>query len=223
MHDLKQEIHRLQLQLTAARSTTTTTTTTAPTPLIQPQPQQLRSLDKEGALNQENELLRQQLSKTTQEHQQLSHQLADVETTNKHLNAKLQLFRIELHRKDTEQGRAPQKQFDPSSTPPTSTVTKENVRLRQMVAERNELTVHLKTDLEGLVQERQVLIHTIDQLHQDLHRLQTQVRKSHPYKQEYHKVDPEDLTVNESSAFGEEGEEPVPGIMDLWAEVLWGK
>ena len=121
----------------------------------------LRSLDKEGALHQENESLRRHVNQLTTSGKQNFEKIQTLEKTNQHLEAKLQLYRRELQRKEEEEqqhslvttttvplvGAAPlSRQHEIDRT--------ENIRLRRLLAERNELTLSLKDDLERMVKER---------------------------------------------------------------------
>ena len=167
------EIHRLTQENKAlqAHIATFATTTTSPSNSPQRRPhKQLRNLDKEGALHQENNTLRTQLRKSTAYETHTTVKIQELETKNKHLEAKLQLFRIELQRKDTIKN-ATTINSTSSTTPVSSTLSKqaelnqtENVRLRRLLAERNELTIHLKNDLERVAKERLVMRRTIKNL-----------------------------------------------------------
>jgi len=89
MHQMEQEIE--ELRALAASNLKSTTHNSK---------QHLRSLDKEGALNQENEILREENLRLTQENARISKRSQEIEAKNIHLERKLRLFRIELQRKD---------------------------------------------------------------------------------------------------------------------------
>ena len=121
----------------------------------------LRSLDKEGALHQENESMRRHVNQLTTSGKQNFEKIQTLEKTNQHLEAKLQLYRRELQRKEEEEQ---QHSLITKTTVPLVGAAPlsrqheidriENIRLRRLLAERNELTLSLKDDLERMVKER---------------------------------------------------------------------
>ena len=240
------EIHRLTQENKAlqAHIATFATTTTSPSNSPQRRPhKQLRNLDKEGALHQENNTLRTQLRKSTAYETHTTVKIQELETKNKHLEAKLQLFRIELQRKDTIKNGTTINNSTSSTTPVSSTLSKqaelnqtENVRLRRLLAERNELTIHLKNDLERVAKERLVMRRTIKNLKSQIYirvdgRISNEggVRQGGVVdgmygedlpKESSQPVDYEDENETNNNTNREEGS---MSFTEIWSEVLWGK
>jgi hypothetical protein len=232
IYRLEQQVLALEKELAAMATTTTTTTTTM-------NRKSLRPLDKEGALHQENTLLRRQLHKTTQEKQHLATTLGEMETKNNHLDAKLQLFRIELQRKD-QQHEQPPKQKQQSASPSVALLgpvlrqnerhhNSENQRLRQLLDERNALTTHLKTDLERMATERMLSRKKNRALEQQIRGLLVQRSGQYTTKESTHNntetiggAQEPQLGVESDHDDDEQSEVPT-GFLDIWAEVLWGK
>jgi hypothetical protein len=248
IYRLEQQVLALEKELAAMATTTTTTTTTINPSPTTPQRKSLRPLDKEGALHQENTLLRRQLHKTTQEKQHLATTLGEMETKNNHFDAKLQLFRIELQRKD--QQNKPNKKPEPenqekqkqSASPSVALLgpvlrqnerhhNSENQRLRQLLDERNALTTHLKTDLERMATERMLSREKNRALEQQIRGLlvqrsgqytSTTKESTHNNTETIGGAQEPQLGVESDHDDDEQSEVPT-GFLDIWAEVLWGK
>ena len=242
IYRLEQQVLALEKEL-AAMATTSTNINPSPTT---PQRKSLRPLDKEGALHQENTLLRRQLHKTTQEKQHLATTLGEMETKNNHLDAKLQLFRIELQRKDQQhepkdqpQNHHQQQQQSSPSVALLGPVLRqnerhhnsENQRLRQLLDERNALTTHLKTDLERMATERMLSRKKNRALEQQIRGLlvprsgqytSTTKESTHNNTETIGGAQEPQLGVESDHDDDEQSEVPT-GFLDIWAEVLWGK
>ena len=245
---VQKKIYRLEQQVLALEKELAATTTMNPSPTT-PQRKSLRPLDKEGALHQENTLLRRQLHKTTQEKQHLATTLGEMETKIKHLDAKLQLFRIELQRKDQQHQpqHQPQPEHNPkqqqqSASPSVALLgpmlrqnerhhNNENQRLRQLLDERNALTTHLKTDLERMATERMLSRKKNRALEQQIRGLlvqrsgqytSTTKESTHNNTETIGGAQEPQLGVESDHDDDEQSEVPT-GFLDIWAEVLWGK
>ena len=246
---VQKKIYRLEQQVLALEKELAATTTMNPSPTT-PQRKSLRPLDKEGALHQENTLLRRQLHKTTQEKQHLATTLGEMETKNNHLDAKLQLFRIELQRKDQQnkpvnpqhKPENKQQEHQQSASPSVALLgpvlrqnerhhNSENQRLRQLLDERNALTTHLKTDLERMATERMLSRKKNRALEQQIRGLlvqrsgqytSTTKESTHNNTETIGGAQEPQLGVESDHDDDEQSEVPT-GFLDIWAEVLWGK
>tara|TARA_B110000091_G_C13692696_1_gene422801 strand:+ start:64 stop:987 length:924 start_codon:yes stop_codon:yes gene_type:complete len=246
---VQKKIYRLEQQVLALEKELAATTTMNPSPTT-PQRKSLRPLDKEGALHQENTLLRRQLHKTTQEKQHLATTLGEMETKIKHLDAKLQLFRIELQRKDQQnkpvnpqhKPENKQQEHQQSASPSVALLgpvlrqnerhhNSENQRLRQLLDERNALTTHLKTDLERMATERMLSRKKNRALEQQIRGLlvqrsgqytSTTKESTHNNTETIGGAQEPQLGVESDHDDDEQSEVPT-GFLDIWAEVLWGK
>jgi hypothetical protein len=172
-----------------------------------------------------------------------------METKNNHLDAKLQLFRIELQRKDQQNERQHQpkpehnpKQQQQSASPSVALLgpvlrqnerhhNNENQRLRQLLDERNALTTHLKTDLERMATERMLSRKKNRALEQQIRGLlvqrsgqytSTTKESTHNNTETIGGAQEPQLGVESDHDDDEQSEVPT-GFLDIWAEVLWGK
>ena len=239
-NSLQDHIQSLETSFLPSSTISSTSSTSQNHVLTSPQRKQLRSLDTEGALRQENEALRRQLHSRTASEKNMSLKITELQQTNKHLTDKIALFRIELQRKDTAESgvAAARRIMTKTSLSQQDEITKsENIRLRTLLAERNELTIHLRSDLELISKDRVLLLRNIAELKRRLRDLLNRgtfaggetavVEEGRGVGGENGNENYEDEEFLSRETGRENIEDETPrdqdnrGFFDIWTEVLW--